>query len=58
MTDLNLLRARRQGFRDSKDGEPFYCKVCGLGFQEVMACEELECKLESNEEAMKRFECP
>lgn len=54
--DLNLQRDRRSGFRDSKDGQPFYCKTCGLGFQEMMACEEVKCNLESAEEAMKRFD--
>lgn len=55
-TDLNLQDQRRRGFRDSRDGKPFYCKTCGLGWQEVMACEETNCQIESDEDALKRFE--
>lgn len=54
--DLNLQRDRRRGFRDSKDGKPFYCKTCGLGWHEFMACEEGDCEIESEEDAMKRYE--
>jgi len=50
------VAARRREFRDSKDGKPFYCKLCGLGFQEMMACEESDCELETEDDAMKRFE--
>lgn len=55
-TNLNLQRDRRSGYRDSKDGKPFYCNTCGLGFEEFLACEEAECRLESDENALKRFE--
>lgn len=36
------------------DGKPYYCALCGLGFDEFMACEEPDCKLESEEEAQER----
>lgn len=55
-TDRNLQDERRRGFRDSKDGKPFYCKLCGMGWQEFGACEEPDCELESDEEALKRFQ--
>ena len=35
-------------------GEPYYCKNCGLGFAEYVACEEVNCELESKETAMNR----
>lgn len=38
------------------DGKPYYCALCGLGFGEFMACEEPDCKLESEEEARQRAE--
>lgn len=40
--------------RHSKDGRPFYCAECGLGFGEFLACEEPDCRLETDEEAAKR----
>ena len=40
--------------RDPYDGRPYYCEVCGLGFAEVMACEEEDCCLESKEVAETR----
>jgi len=55
-TDLNLQQDRRRGFRDSKDGKPYYCKLCGMGWQEMMACEEGDCQIESETDAMKRYE--
>lgn len=36
------------------NGKPYYCEVCGLGFDEYMACEEPHCKLESDEQAETR----
>jgi hypothetical protein len=33
--------------RDPYDGEPFYCSICGVGFVEFAACEEVECVLET-----------
>lgn len=36
------------------NGKPYYCKTCGLGLAEYMACEEDDCELESEEEAQKR----
>lgn len=38
------------------DGKPYYCDLCGLGFGEFMACEEPDCKLESEDKAKKRAE--
>ncbi len=40
--------------RHHLDGRPFYCKTCGLGFVEWGACEEVECELESTDEAQAR----
>jgi hypothetical protein len=40
--------------RTPYDGEPYYCKACGLGLGEFMACEEAECELESRETAQER----
>lgn len=47
---------RQRGIRDSTDGKPFYCTFCGSGFNEYGACEEVNCTLESAEEAKKRHE--
>lgn len=33
--------------RDPHDGKPFYCALCGAGWNEYGACEEPDCKLES-----------
>lgn len=33
------------------DGQSYYCEICGLGFQEWGACEEVECQLEPIEDA-------
>ncbi len=38
------------------NGRPFYCKACGLGFGEYMACEEPDCELESEADAQARRE--
>lgn len=40
--------------RTYTDGKPYYCQTCGMGYGEYMACEERDCKLESEEEAKKR----
>lgn len=37
------------------NGEPFYCRVCGAGYGEYLACEEPGCALETREEAAKRI---
>lgn len=37
------------------DGWPYYCRVCGLGFGEYLACEELDCALEDQEQAQTRM---
>ena len=55
--------------RSSTDGKPFYCTICGSGWNEYMACsmrrrnrgiprEEMDCELESRAEAMKRYSDP
>lgn len=33
---------------------PYYCKVCGAGYGEYLACDAPDCKLESLHEAGKR----
>lgn len=33
--------------RTYTDGEPYYCKSCGLGYAEYLACEDGSCELES-----------
>jgi hypothetical protein len=40
--------------RTPDDGEPFYCTVCGLGWNEYIACEETDCRLETREQAEAR----
>ena len=40
--------------RTPTDGLPFYCSFCGMGWSEVMACEEVDCKMESKEAALAR----
>lgn len=40
--------------RSPTDGYPYYCKLCGFGFGEYMACELPDCELESHEDAEKR----
>jgi hypothetical protein len=42
------------GQRTSTDGEPFYCAVCGLGWNEYGACEEVDCRLETKAAALSR----
>ena len=37
-------------------GKPYYCKACGLGGGEVMACEDGGCEMESEAEAVARQE--
>lgn len=40
--------------RTPTDGLPFYCAACGLGWNEVMACEEIDCQLEPESAALAR----
>lgn len=40
--------------RNYNDGKPYYCALCGLGFDEYLACEEPDCELESEQEAQER----
>jgi hypothetical protein len=42
--------------RGPNDGKPFYCIVCGAGYGEYAACEEVDCKLESEDDARERAE--
>ena len=37
-----------------RNGKPFYRKACGLGYGEFIACEDLDCELESEAEAKAR----
>ncbi len=40
--------------RTPRDGQPYYCETCGLGFGEFMACERPDCRLETVVEAERR----
>lgn len=40
--------------RHFTDGKPYYCRLCGGGFGEYIACEMPDCELESETEARKR----
>ena len=40
--------------RSPFDGHPFYCKICGVGFAEYVACTEGDCELESERTALTR----
>ena len=40
--------------RTPTDGLPYYCKTCGLGWNEYGACEEVDCELETRSEAIAR----
>jgi hypothetical protein len=40
--------------RSPYDGKPFYCKACGAGFGEYIACEMPDCLLESVADAGER----
>lgn len=40
--------------RNPWDGKPFYCIICAMGLGEFMACEEPDCRLESEERAKER----
>lgn len=42
--------------RNIYDGEPYYCQLCGAGWNEFGACEQPDCKLESKASAEKRAE--
>lgn len=53
---VSLAIARASGSRDPKDGEPFYCTFCGLGWNEYGACEDVRCELETKDAALQRFE--
>lgn len=41
--------------RTPYDQKPFYCVTCGAGFNEYGACEEIDCKLETQTAAIERF---
>lgn len=36
-------------------GKPYYCALCGLGYGEFMACEEVDCRLETEAKAQARL---
>lgn len=40
------------------NGRPFYCHICGAGFDEFMACEGPDCQLETKGEAEARQASP
>lgn len=40
--------------REPNDGRPFYCKTCGCGYAEFMACEQPDCELEDVDVALTR----
>ncbi len=40
--------------RTPYDGMPYYCNSCGLGWGEVLACEDGPCELETKAEAEER----
>lgn len=40
--------------RTPYNGRPFYCNTCGAGFGEFMACDGVECELETETQAMAR----
>jgi hypothetical protein len=42
--------------RSPRDGQPFYCMVCGAGYAEWLACDNAGCVLESRERAKARQE--
>ena len=52
-TRETMLRSLRQA-RAPRDGQPYYCDLCGAGLGEFMACEETDCRLESIEAAQER----
>jgi len=45
----------RHDERTPRDGLPYYCAICGLGFGEYLACEEAGCRLESIRDAETRI---
>lgn len=40
--------------RNSTDGLPYFCKLCGKGFNEYVVCGEKDCELESDSSAKSR----
>ena len=36
------------------DGRPYYCRICGLGYGEFLACENDACALEDEQTSAKR----
>jgi len=41
--------------RTPRDGKPFYCVKCNLGYGEYLACELPDCELESEASAEMRM---
>lgn len=52
MTEAEM---RQQGIRTVTDGKPYYCVVCGSGWNEYGACESVACQLEPSWDAAARF---
>lgn len=42
------------GRRSPYDGEPYYCATCGLSLSEYGACDDVDCKLETKQQAEER----
>lgn len=40
--------------RSPRDGKPYYCDECGVGWAEYMVCEDGPCRLETEAEAHER----
>lgn len=40
--------------RTPHDGKPYYCRLCGAGYFEFMACEDEDCLLEDEADARQR----
>lgn len=54
--EIELAIARQHGVRDSRDGKPFYCTNCGMGWSEFGSCEDVACNLETEDAAKLRFQ--
>lgn len=38
------------------NGKPYYCKLCGAGYAEYLACEMPDCELETETDAQERVQ--
>lgn len=41
--------------RTPRDGKPYYCAICGMGWGEYIACESVDCELELEAVAVARW---